>query len=67
MKDALASNTRLEYIVWGKLNGGMMPDEIKAAREYIDDIEQTLKLNRRMQSHTASTQKKRNMGENVRQ
>ena len=62
MKDALASNTRLEHIVWGKLNGGMMPDEIKAAREYIDDIEQTLKLNRRMQSHTASTQKKRNMG-----
>ena len=62
MKDALASNTRLEYIVWGTLDERMMPDEIKVARGYIDDIEQTLKLNRRMQSHTASTQKKRIMG-----
>ena len=36
-------------------------DDISLANEYMNDIEQTLKLNRRMQNHNASTQKKKSI------
>ena len=59
LKDALASNTRLEHVNWGTFDKNMTKDDISLANEYMNDIEQTLKLNRRMQNHNASTQKKK--------
>ena len=64
-KDALASNTRLEYVTWGIFDKNMTKDDIGVANNYMNDIEQTLKLNRRMQSHTASVQKKKLLDTNI--